>query len=299
GEVSNEADRAKLLESIAECCVQQQHYHFAAKKYTQAGNKLDAMRSLIKSGDTGRIVFFATAARNKEIYILAANYLQTLNWKEDGDLMKQIELFYNKANAYEHLSSFYEACAQVEIDDYRDYNKAADALNEASRCLTKALQNYPRNEEYLTEKQAELHKAIGNIKEFIQIRNVYELDPIDAIRQLEALADDKQACKNIRLGDIYAVMILYNVHKANYRKAYSLIQQLKEREPQIELSRYINKEIQNIISHELKLLGIIDDEKIGSESGEEQRFDDDEVDYSYAMKRNFQRDDKIFDENDF
>lgn len=71
------------------------------------------MRSLVKSGDTERIVFFATAARNKEIYILAANYLQTLNWKEDGDLIKQIESFYNKANSYEHLSSFYEACAQV------------------------------------------------------------------------------------------------------------------------------------------------------------------------------------------
>lgn len=73
------------------------------------------MRSLVKSGDTRRIIFFATAARNKEIYILAANYLQTLNWKEDCDLMKQIESFYHKANAYEHLSSFYEACAQVFI----------------------------------------------------------------------------------------------------------------------------------------------------------------------------------------
>lgn len=73
------------------------------------------MRSLIKSGDTGRIVFFATAARNKEIYVLAANYLQTLNWKEDSDLLKQIESFYSKANAYGHLASFYEACAQVLI----------------------------------------------------------------------------------------------------------------------------------------------------------------------------------------
>ncbi|VDM91523.1 unnamed protein product, partial [Onchocerca ochengi] len=207
GDMSNEADRIKLLELIAECCVQQRNYHFAAKKYTQAGNKLEAMRSLVKSGDTGRIVFFATAARNKEIYILAANYLQTLNWKEDGDLMKQIESFYNKANAHEHLASFYEACAQVEIDDYRDYNKAVDALNEALRCIMKALQNNPKNEEYLMEKQAELHQAIGNIREFIQIRTVYELDSTDAIQQLEALADDKEACKNIRLGDIYAVMI--------------------------------------------------------------------------------------------
>ncbi|VDO52492.1 unnamed protein product [Brugia timori] len=128
------------------------------------------MRSLVKSGDTARIVFFANAARKKEIYILAANYLQTLNWKEDCDLMKQIELFYNKANAYEHLASFYEACAQVEIDDYRDYNKAADALNEALQCIAKALQNNPKNQEYLMEKQTELYQTIGNIKEFIQIR---------------------------------------------------------------------------------------------------------------------------------
>lgn len=71
------------------------------------------MRALVKSGDTKRIIFFATAARKKEIFILAANYLQTLNWKEDADMMKQIESFYSKANAYEHLSSFYKACAQV------------------------------------------------------------------------------------------------------------------------------------------------------------------------------------------
>ncbi|EFO21495.2 hypothetical protein LOAG_06991 [Loa loa] len=296
-EISNDADRIKLLESVAKCCVQQRNYHLAAKKYTQAGNKLDAMRSLVKSGDTGRIVFFATAARKKEIYILAANYLQTLNWKEDGDLMKQIESFYNKANAYEHLSSFYEACAQVEIDDYRDYNKAVDAFNEALRCITKALQNNPKNEEYLTEKQTELYQAIGNLKEFIQIKTVYELDPTDAIRQLEALADDKQACKNIRIGDIYAVMIAYNIHKTNYKKAYSLIQQLKEREPHIKLSHYISKEVQDVIRDELKLPSFINDDKNGSEADEEQRLDD-EVDYSYAMKRHFQRDSKTFDEED-
>uniref|UniRef100_A0A7I4KED3 Anaphase-promoting complex subunit 4 WD40 domain-containing protein n=1 Tax=Brugia malayi TaxID=6279 RepID=A0A7I4KED3_BRUMA len=289
GEITDESNRKKLLELIAECCVQQQNYHFAAKKYTQAGNKLDAMRSLVKSGDTARIVFFANAARKKEIYILAANYLQTLNWKEDCDLMKQIELFYNKANAYEHLASFYEACAQVEIDDYRDYNKAADALNEALQCIAKALQNNPKNQEYLMEKQTELYQTIGNIKEFIQIRTIYELDPIDAIRQLEAFADDKQVCKNIRLGDIYAVMIAYNVHKENYKKAYSLVQQLKDREPSIELNRYINKEIQDIICEKLKLSSFITDNKNLSEcDNDQQSTNDEEVDYSYAMKRNFQ-----------
>ncbi|MCP9263725.1 hypothetical protein DINM_007106 [Dirofilaria immitis] len=266
-DVSDEADRIKLLELIAECCVQQRNYHFAAKKYTQA----------------------------------AANYLQTLNWKDDCDLMKQIELFYNKANAYEHLASFYEACAQIEIDDYHDYNKAVDALNESLRCIAKALQCNPKNDEYLTSKQVELHQAIGNITEFIQIRTVYELDSINAIRQLEAFADDKQICKNIRLGDIYAIMIAYNVQKANYRKAYALIQKLKENEPNIDLNCYINKEMQDTICNELQLPDFTNDKKNESEfDQDQQRFnDDEEVDYSYALKRNIQRQSKMFDEKDF
>lgn len=32
--------RTRILEKIAECCYQQEIYHLATKKYTQAGNKL-------------------------------------------------------------------------------------------------------------------------------------------------------------------------------------------------------------------------------------------------------------------
>lgn len=71
------------------------------------------MSALLKSSDTEKIIFFANTARDKEIYIMAANYLQTLDWKSDANLMKQIEIFYNKATAFEHLASFYEVCAQV------------------------------------------------------------------------------------------------------------------------------------------------------------------------------------------
>lgn len=34
-------DRKQLLEDIARCCLQQGNYHFAAKKFTQAGNKTE------------------------------------------------------------------------------------------------------------------------------------------------------------------------------------------------------------------------------------------------------------------
>jgi intraflagellar transport protein 140 len=92
------------------------------------------MQALLKSGDTEKIVFFANVARQAKIYILAANYLQSLDWHNDnGDIMKNIigvnppgslcgncwlfverlSGFYTKAKAFESLSGFYESCSQV------------------------------------------------------------------------------------------------------------------------------------------------------------------------------------------
>ncbi|VDM26695.1 unnamed protein product [Toxocara canis] len=289
--VPNAAERTALLEQIADCCVQQRNYHFAAKKYTQAGNTLQAMRSLLKSGDTDKIIFFAKKARNKEIYILAGNFLQTLNWKADADLMRHIENFYTKANAYERLASFYEACAQVEIDDYRDYNKANAALVEAQRCITKALQNEPRNATELNEKLEELNSKSVSIKKFIGIQAVYETDASDAIRQLQLLADEKGIDDSVRIGDIYAVMITHNVRKSNYKKAYSLIEQMQKRQPRIDVSRYVNTQILDTICDELKMPRLTNataasDEEEQAEGG---------VEYSHALKRQIEKESSFAD----
>jgi len=107
-------------------------YHIAAKKFTQAGNTVkvrvlgspncssfpsaitsQAMKALLKSGDTEKIIFFAGVSRQKEIYVLAANYLQTLDWRNNHDLLKNIITFYTKGKALEPLAGFYDACAQV------------------------------------------------------------------------------------------------------------------------------------------------------------------------------------------
>jgi hypothetical protein len=54
---------------------------------------------------------------------MAANYLQSLDWRKDAEIVSNIISFYNKAKALDSLASFYEACAQVEIDDYQNYEK--------------------------------------------------------------------------------------------------------------------------------------------------------------------------------
>ena len=73
------------------------------------------MKCLVLSGDTKAVIQFANISRSPDIYKLAANYLQQLNWRESVDIMKSIITFYSKAKAYEQLAGFYDSCAQVRI----------------------------------------------------------------------------------------------------------------------------------------------------------------------------------------
>ena len=128
--------------------MKQGEYHLACKKYTQAGDKekvkiaivakclirlvyyniqlvyntclltsvrsfTKAMRALLKSGDTERIIFFTGVSKSRNIYVMAANYLQSLDWRKDPEIMKNIIGFYTKGRALDSLATFYDACAQV------------------------------------------------------------------------------------------------------------------------------------------------------------------------------------------
>ena len=91
------------------------------------------MRIVIKSGDVEMVKSFATTCRQPDVYILAGNFLQNQNWHNDPEIMKTIISFYSKAKAHENLCNFYQACASVEMDEYRDYEKAIGAMKEAKR----------------------------------------------------------------------------------------------------------------------------------------------------------------------
>lgn len=73
------------------------------------------MKALLKSGDTEKIIFFANVCRQKDLFIMAANYLQSLDWRTDPEILKTIIGFYTKGRAPELLAGFYEACAQVTL----------------------------------------------------------------------------------------------------------------------------------------------------------------------------------------
>lgn len=51
--------------------------------------------------------------------------------------MKAIVSFYSKARAWGQLSGFFDACAQVEIDEFRNYDKAIGAMTQAAKVAAK------------------------------------------------------------------------------------------------------------------------------------------------------------------
>lgn len=71
------------------------------------------MKALIRHGDTDLVIRFAKVSQQGELFILAANYLQSVDWQTDNKLISHIVHFYDKAEAFQSLAGFYETCAQV------------------------------------------------------------------------------------------------------------------------------------------------------------------------------------------
>ncbi|XP_006874007.1 PREDICTED: intraflagellar transport protein 140 homolog [Chrysochloris asiatica] len=234
----SEEERRELLEKIANCCMRQGDYHLATKKFTQAGSKLQAMRALLKSGDTEKIVFFAGVSRQKEIYIMAANYLQSLDWQKEPEIMKNIISFYTKGRALDLLAGFYDACAQVEIDEYQNYDKAHGALTEAYKCLSKAKAKSPLDQE---AKLAQLQSKMTLVKRFIQARRTYTDDPKEAVRQCELLLDEPGLDSTVRVGDVFGFLVEHFLQLGEHQMAYKYLEKMRKRLPAANMSYYVSQ----------------------------------------------------------
>ena len=52
--------------------------------------------------------------------------------------MKSIISFYSRAKAFDQLANFYDSVSAVEVDDYRDYEKALGALQDGLKYVAKS-----------------------------------------------------------------------------------------------------------------------------------------------------------------
>lgn len=225
------------------------------------------MKSLLKSGDTEKIIFFAGVSRQKEIYIMAANYLQSLDWQNQPDILRNIITFYSKGKALDLLANFYVACAQVEIDEFQNYEKAFGALTEASRCLVKVAT--PRDINQHRRAQDIVQQRMTLIKRFMDIKRILERGDVQTgkinlkknqilllkrmilfvglnqCRQL-LVSGGQELEASVRRGDIYALMIQQCIKDDNFIEARQLFNELRQvlsNSGNAPITYYVNKEM--------------------------------------------------------
>ena len=177
--------KKKLLKRLAKQLTTQGDFELAHQKYVQMGNLKKAMKCLIKLGDKDKVTHFANTSRYSDNYILAANFLQSLDWNDNPDIIKLIVTFFKKAKAYDNLANFYCLCASVEINDYRNYDKALEALNEA-RVVLKQEMHKEMNDEHkqkVIAKDEELEQRVTMTKLFLHTCSVRKNQPQDALKE--------------------------------------------------------------------------------------------------------------------
>ncbi|CAF0995675.1 unnamed protein product [Adineta ricciae] len=243
---TNEEDMPRyqaICEKLGDLAVSQGAYAGAAKKYLDAGNKIKSMRALIHAGDVERISTFANVARNREVYLLAADYLKTLDWKKHPDALQNIMNFYKRAKAYEKLAQFYDMCAQIEIEEYRDYSKALEALMEAYKTLRDNGENTFTKDETLQE----IELKCRNIKRFLDAKDRYAGDPETGARELAGLLSEQKIFTGVHPGDLYGILIEHFGRREKYKQAGMLLDELQQHVSERYFSHYINPSLLSAI----------------------------------------------------
>lgn len=227
----SQEDKQALLQKVAHIARDQGSWSLACKKYTQAGDRVKAMKMLMRGGETEKVIFFANHSRNAEIYTMAANYLQSQNWLADANIYKSIVLFYTKAKAFANLISFYESCAQLQIDENRDYAEALRVLEECIRVATSG----PATKANVDPVKIEtIKRRVEVMRGFVNAQSVFDsMNPADRGSPEEKAKGDSviAACSDIikrsrpaspdhdlinesvHVGDVFALMVRFYFDK--------------------------------------------------------------------------------------
>uniref|UniRef100_A0A182K189 Uncharacterized protein n=1 Tax=Anopheles christyi TaxID=43041 RepID=A0A182K189_9DIPT len=225
-----EGERTALLLRLGDILQEQGDYHAATKKFTQAGDRVRAMKSLLKSGDTDKIIFFAGMSRQKDVYVMAANYLQALNWQSDAKILKNIVTFYTKGQAYSQLANFYANCAQAEIDEFRDYDKALNALQEAVKSLSRATSTSNASQPAALET---LQLAMAEVRRVIELQDATERQEYsNVIKLIKVRLEERQdPAPPVRVWDLLALLVECLVATGQHSEALYYVRELAQRKP--------------------------------------------------------------------
>uniref|UniRef100_A0A8C4QUM6 Uncharacterized protein n=1 Tax=Eptatretus burgeri TaxID=7764 RepID=A0A8C4QUM6_EPTBU len=167
----------------------------------------------MKSGDTEKIIFFANVAKQKEVYIMAGNYLQSLEWRNQSKVAEHIINFYTKAQALDLLASFYDSCSQIEIEECQDYEGGLKALIEAHNCLSECKTISGEQD----EKKLQLQNKITFIKKLILAKSLLETNSQQAEQKLQALFEDPGLECTMHPAHVFTLLVQHHVSTQDYQ----------------------------------------------------------------------------------
>ena len=176
---SNNKNKVELTERLAKLLMMQGEFEAAHQIYVKKLGKLKkAMKCLIKMGNKDRVIEFAQTCRTPELYVLAANFLQSLDWTDNEEIVKTIVSFFTKAKAFLSLANFYDLFANVEINEFRNYEKAIILYQESLNTLDKVKENDLKKE----TKVGSLNNKIKVTKLFLHVQNIIGSEPDEALK---------------------------------------------------------------------------------------------------------------------
>ena len=136
--------------------------------------------------------------------------------------MGTIITFYIKAKAFKQTVWFFDACAQMEIDEYSNYAKALSAYNEALKYMCKMDNDIDR-----TKMETKLKKKIGYIHEFLDAKKFSNTNPIQTQKICHRLLRINDQDMVVQIGDCYGLLVNSYVIVQNVMEAFHLLSEMR------------------------------------------------------------------------
>jgi len=166
------------------------------------------------------------------------------------------------------LGMFYDSCSQVEIDEYRDYEKALDALKESKKYLVKA-----------DEDCTMLDRRIQLIEVFVRAKSLVKDDPNEFVQTCYQLLETPKldvavqvgtgkGCAGapdggMQVGDVFALLIEFFFSEQDFQQCYQLIEKMRQR--RILLGPYLDQSMVDTIYRKMNIHVPADNDEVDEE----------------------------------
>ena len=224
--------KKELTARLAKLLMTQGDFEMAHDIYVKMGNLKKAMKCYIKMGDKNKVIEFAQICRNPELFILAANFLQNLEWTPD--VIKIIVSFFNKAKAYYNLSQFYTVLGVSAINEKKDFKKGEEYLKEALKVIMKVRENDDKKNNKIDEikKKLDFIDSLNDMNDKLKGG-----DAAGALNRCNELLKISGRDDILSDKDIYGFMFKIHYFQKDFQNAFVVLEQCR-----------INQKMTNIAS---------------------------------------------------